>query len=150
MSFPWKCTTVMLLVKETCPQRSASRQRRSHLVRKRRMPPEIAAAPSIGRRPQEHERGSLQHCSWAARSNEVARTSGGANRQVLLASNREIASGTHRLRSTGATPHEPAQENAPGGDSTSFLMAIQGKLFPQAGVLGIIPHLRFHRGGGGS
>ena len=101
--------SMMPQVKETCPQRSAIRHRRSHR-QERPTPPETAAAPSIERQPQEHERGSLRHCSRAARSNEVARTSGGANRQVLLASNREIASGTRRLRSTGAAPHEPARE----------------------------------------
>ena len=50
----------MLPVKENCHEHSASCHRRS-CRRGRPMPVKRAAAPSIERRPQEPERGALQH-----------------------------------------------------------------------------------------
>ena len=135
------CSSMMMPVKETCPQRSASSHRRSH---RRRMPLPVkrATAPPIEHRPQQRERGALQHCSWERASNEglselcccwAATFSREQRRDRLQLS----------ARSEAHAPSPFARMPVLMVDPTSKPMtAVPGKLFPQGGELGIIPHLQ--------
>ena len=133
------CSSMMMPVKETCPQRSASSHRRSH---RRRMPLPVkrATAPSIEHRPQQRERGALQHCSWERASNEglselccceAATFSREQRRDRLQLSARSEAHAPSPFARMPVLMVDPTRKP---------MTALQGKLFPRPGVLTFIPH----------